>query len=179
MITDKEKERINWHLNLPVCRILRGIKLHVANMSFVDSGLLCRYFNCSYSELIEIFWSVKNKKQEVWVERPFFYEREIQLTQGMVAIVDAADYDWLIKYKWYAHKSRGGYYAETRIGPRSENRKIRMHVLIMNPAPGMEVHHRNTNTLDNRRCNLEECTKKKNLSYRNHNGKKKTRKKVG
>jgi len=148
--------------------------LHIKNVSLDDLSLLCRHFNCTAAEIIEKFWSIKNKRKTDWVETTFFYEREIQLTQGMVAVVDAADYDWLSKYKWYAHKSKGGYYAETRIGPRHENKKIRMHVMIMNPPKGMEVHHKNRDTLYNRRDNLEVCTKRKNLSYRNNNGKKKS-----
>lgn len=30
--------------------------------------------------------------------------REIPLTQGLVTIVDAEDYEWLMQWKWYAVK---------------------------------------------------------------------------
>ena len=40
--------------------------------------------------------------------------------------------------------------------------------LIMNAPSGMEVDHKNHNTLDNRRCNLRVCTHTQN--HRNNNG---------
>jgi len=35
----------------------------------------------------------------------------IPLTQGKFAIVDAEDYDWLSRYKWYATKAKNTFYA--------------------------------------------------------------------
>jgi hypothetical protein len=39
--------------------------------------------------------------------------KEIQLTQGKVALVDDDDFDYLSQWKWYAHKpsTRDIYYA--------------------------------------------------------------------
>ena len=39
--------------------------------------------------------------------------RIIPLTQGQVALVDAADYDWIMEWKWCAHwdSSGGRFYA--------------------------------------------------------------------
>lgn len=89
--------------------------------------------------------------------------RTIPLTQGQVAIVDAADYDWLMQWKWYFHwqpKVNAGY--ARRFEPRQVNgarRAILMHRLIL----GVEisrviVDHINRDTLDNRRINLRSCT---------------------
>ena len=53
----------------------------------------------------------------------------------MFAIVDAKDYIWLSRYKWYVVKQGGIYYAV-----RKQNRRdIRMHRAIMAPPEGMVV----------------------------------------
>lgn len=81
--------------------------------------------------------------------------REIQLTQGQVALVDAEDYGRLLHYKWFAQWTRDRYLAATRIGERTA---VYMSVVIMRPPRGMRVDHINGNTLDNRRCNLRLAT---------------------
>ena len=43
--------------------------------------------------------------------------KEIQLTQGKVAIVDDEDYPELLKYKWCAYKGGNTFYA-ARASPR-------------------------------------------------------------
>jgi hypothetical protein len=91
--------------------------------------------------------------------------KEIQLTQGKIALVDDADYEWLNQWKWYAFKNRSGaWYArrfkKTDLRPRVN---VFMHRLILNAREGMEVDHANHDTLDNRRENLRECTKSQNM----------------
>ncbi len=86
--------------------------------------------------------------------------RYISLTQGKHAIVDAADYAGLAKYRWYAQRadrSRTFYASRTHGG-----RAISMHRQIMKPPRGMVVDHINGNGLDNRRCNLRVCTQLQN-----------------
>ena len=80
--------------------------------------------------------------------------KEIQLTRGMVALVDDEDFVYLSKHNWYAHRGRDSkdFYAVR------SNRCIRMHREIMNAKSGQFVDHRNGNTLDNRRSNLRFCT---------------------
>ena len=83
----------------------------------------------------------------------------IELTQDKFAIVDAQDYEWLSKYKWYAIKDRRTYYAA-----RSANRKtLRMHREIMRAPKHLLVDHRDHNGLNNRRSNLRICTLAENL----------------
>ncbi len=83
----------------------------------------------------------------------------IPLTRGLHAIVDAADYEWLSRYKWYAQACRGGtFYARRNTHPGT----MSMHCMIMNPPKGMVVDHINGNGLDNRRCNLRICTQYEN-----------------
>lgn len=83
----------------------------------------------------------------------------IPLTQDKFAIVDAQDYEWLCKYKWYALKDKATYYAA-----RSANRKtLRMHREIMRAPKHLLVDHRDHNGLDNRRSNLRLCTPAENI----------------
>lgn len=86
--------------------------------------------------------------------------KEIQLTQGKVAIVDDDDYPMLMQYTWCAHRFKDTiFYAETA-------GSVRMHRLIMNAPKGMQVDHINHNTLDNRKCNLRLCTNSQNQMNR-------------
>jgi len=88
--------------------------------------------------------------------------RYIPLTKGLYAIVDAADYEWLSKYKWFTH-GRG----KKACAARNEKRRtITMHREIMQPPPGMFVDHINHNRKDNRRCNLRNCTPPQNVRNR-------------
>ncbi len=80
--------------------------------------------------------------------------RLIPLTQDKFAIVDAEDYEWLCKCKWYAQRVGKNYYARNR---RKEG-LVSMHRVIMNAPKGLVVDHINHNTLDNRRKNLRLCT---------------------
>jgi hypothetical protein len=97
--------------------------------------------------------------------------RYISLTRGKHAIVDAADYPALARYKWYAQRTDrcGTFYAcRTHRG-----RSFSMHRQIMKPPKGMVVDHINGNGLDNRRCNLRVCTQLQNSqnSHRRQPGK--------
>ncbi len=85
----------------------------------------------------------------------------IPLTRGLHVLVDAADYEWLSRYKWHAtHPTCAGtIYACRRDGPRT----VLMHRQIMNPPQGMVVDHINGNGLDNRRCNLRICPHRQNI----------------
>lgn len=85
--------------------------------------------------------------------------REIPLTQGKFALVDADDYEDLSKYKWCFD----GKYARRNL-PRSfgAGKHIRMHQVIL-PAPeGLVVDHISGNKLDNRKENLRIITNQQN-----------------
>jgi hypothetical protein len=81
--------------------------------------------------------------------------KEIQLTQGKVALVDDEDYEWLSQYKWCIH-SEG--YAIRTVWVNSKSVIKFMHRDILNPPAGMFTDHINHNKTDNRRCNLRVCT---------------------
>jgi len=94
--------------------------------------------------------------------------KEIPLTRGKVTFVDDADYEWLNQWKWMAVGSHGDFYAvrsvtlghykvQESLGlPRQKS--LRMHRVIMNAPEGMEVDHKDRNTLNNQRSNLKICT---------------------
>ena len=81
----------------------------------------------------------------------------ILLTQNKFAIVGPKDYAFLTQWKWYYDNT--GYAARGRDGGGT----ISMHRQILGTPKGMETDHKDTNTLNNQRYNLENCTKKENL----------------
>ena len=87
--------------------------------------------------------------------------KEIKLTQGKVALVDDADYEWLSSWKWCANRSHRGWYA-TRDCYDGPHTRVRMHRVIMDAQPGEQVDHINGNGLDNRRENLRICSHSEN-----------------
>jgi hypothetical protein len=85
--------------------------------------------------------------------------RTISLTRGLVALVDAADYEWLTRHKWYAvHCWADKFYA----GRRNCGTKLYMHRAILDASPDMYVDHVNGDTLDNRRANIRMATHSEN-----------------
>lgn len=90
--------------------------------------------------------------------------KQIKLSQGKVAIVDDDDYERVNAYKWFAHKNRNTYYAETKI----ERKNIALHRLILG-VTDQHIDHINRNGLDNRKCNLRYAT----ISQNNINSAKK------
>lgn len=93
--------------------------------------------------------------------------RYIALTKGMFAIVDAEDYDELMKYKWTAFYTCGKWYA-------ARNEKgtcVLMHRQIMKAPKGKVVDHHNGMSLDNRKANMRLCNHSQNNINRRPRGK--------
>ena len=92
--------------------------------------------------------------------------KEIQLTQGKVALVDDEDYEWLSKWKWCVTKLNGKVkdVARRTCCSDGEWRTLRLHRLIMGLQFGDKrlTDHVNRNPLDNRRENLRICTNAQN-----------------
>lgn len=88
--------------------------------------------------------------------------KEIQLTQGKVALVDDEDFDFLNRWKWYATRIGKTFYAvrSERIG--RSNKRVCMHRAILQSQSGIMVDHKNGDGLDNRRSNLRNCSKVEN-----------------
>lgn len=92
--------------------------------------------------------------------------RIIPLTQGKVAFVDDADFEWLSNIKWHVAINRRRktttFYAQH--GSKALGR-LSMHRLIVGGLkPGDEVDHKNGNGLDNQRHNLRVASRKLNLA---------------
>lgn len=87
----------------------------------------------------------------------------IPLTRGLFALVDDADYDWLSRYKWYAHHggSQRGFYAVRMSARAAGRRNILMHCEIIG-VKGID--HINHNGLDNRRKNLRQASTAQNIA---------------
>ena len=113
--------------------------------------------------------------------------KEIQLTQGKVAIVDDEDFEFLNQYKWCVSKHSNTYYVVRRITVQSQNKRknikhkgkvILIHRLIIarklkrKLKLNEEIDHINGNGLDNRECNLRIATSQQ----QNMNQKKQKRK---
>lgn len=99
--------------------------------------------------------------------------RTVQLSRGLVAIVDDEDYERVTALGgWFAGVGLGGRMSARR------NQRIRsgrgsgartviyLHRFILNAKPGQQIDHKNGDTLDNRRSNLRFCTSSQNCQNR-------------
>ena len=73
-------------------------------------------------------------------------------------LIDEIDVPILDKFNFYVTKQSSGFYLFKGNGKSKDCAYL--HRLIMDAPKGTHVHHKNGNTLDNRRCNLEILTPK-------------------
>jgi hypothetical protein len=87
--------------------------------------------------------------------------REIQLSQGQIALVDDADHPLLSDFHWCYRPERDGKqgYAIRHQRADGKYKTVYLHRHIMQPPPGMEVIFLNHDRLDCRRENLKVVTK--------------------
>jgi hypothetical protein len=91
-------------------------------------------------------------------------KRRNSRNQGLHALVDDEDYEWLSQWNWCAvstYRRNGGYAMRVERG-----KTISMHRLVVNAPDGLEVDHINGIGLDNRRSNLRLVTRKQSLPNR-------------
>jgi hypothetical protein len=90
--------------------------------------------------------------------------KAIPLTRGLVTLVDDDDYEWISQWKWYASVVKGErkFYATTDL----DGRSIKMHRIILGlqPRDGVEVDHRDGDSLNNQRHNLRQATHSQNMA---------------
>ncbi len=92
--------------------------------------------------------------------------KEIPLTQGKVAIVDAADFERLSQWKWSAHKMKNTWYAVRGYRLNGKSFLVRMHREITNAEAKESVDHIDGDGLNNRRENLRRCSQQQNCANR-------------
>ena len=102
-----------------------------------------------------------------------FMSKEIQLTQGKVAIVDDEDFERINQWKWYYG---GGYAGRNKKRTKGIPRGLSLHCFIMGkPSDGLEVDHIDGNKLNNQKSNLRIATRSQNamnvgITKRNKSG---------
>lgn len=84
----------------------------------------------------------------------------IPLACGLVALVDAADAERVMAFRWHAKQRRDGKVKACRDRRAGETgpRTIVMHRFILGSPPGLVVDHIDGDTLNNTRGNLRACT---------------------
>jgi len=84
---------------------------------------------------------------------------EIRLSNSLLkAIIDEEDYLLVARFTWRLKKDKrtNTVYVVTSKKINGKVHTIRIHRLVMNARPGMDIHHKNQNTLINQKKNLEE-----------------------
>jgi len=90
--------------------------------------------------------------------------KEIQLTQGMVALIDDEDFEKVSQYNWSLVTGRNTYYAEQK-----KRVKFRhLHRFIMNTPADMQVDHKDGNGLNCQKYNMRNCTATENSQNQVH-----------
>lgn len=84
----------------------------------------------------------------------------IALTQGKEAIIDVADLETVLQYRWCAHMIRGTFYASSR-PPALDLKYITMHRHLLG-FPDSDVDHIDGDGLNNTRGNLRACSRRQN-----------------
>ena len=94
--------------------------------------------------------------------------KEIKLTKNKVALVDDQDFDFLNQWKWYAHESKGEFYARREKVKNGKRTVIYMHRFLMRlkDKDCKKVDHKNHNTLDNQKHNLRFSSHAQNMRNR-------------
>lgn len=90
--------------------------------------------------------------------------KEIQLSNGGVALVDDEDFEDMNRFKWFGHSEGNTVYAwRHQYNGHREYGKVKMHRQIMKAKPGEILDHADSNGLNNQKSNLRFCSFSQNL----------------
>ena len=89
--------------------------------------------------------------------------KRIPLTRGYSAIVDNGDYDFLIRWKWYAAEQPNTFYAARTVTRNGKKVTIWMHRVINKTPKGKFTDHIDGRGLNNRRYNLRTASHRDNM----------------
>lgn len=79
----------------------------------------------------------------------------IPLTKGLTTTVDDSAFETLSKWHWHTQHAASCIYAARDYREGGKRIRVYMHRQIADCPPRREVHHKNGDTLDNRKENLE------------------------
>lgn len=80
--------------------------------------------------------------------------------KGLFTLIDDSDYEQVSKYVWYGTFKNASWYVRGWVN--SEQVSLHRFITGLSKTDGLEVDHRNHNTLDNQRINLRVTTRKFN-----------------
>lgn len=92
--------------------------------------------------------------------------KNVELTQGYVAVVDDSDYERVSKHKWHALITCNLVYAARNVTVHGKRKKSLMHRELSCCPNECVVDHINGNTLDNRTENLRLASFRENAANR-------------
>lgn len=95
----------------------------------------------------------------------------IYIGKGFVTLVDPKVFKQIGHFRWFAKKSKSGWYAVRKHTIGGKTLYIRLHREITCCPYGLEVHHKNWNALDNRLCNLQIVTHAEHCRMRRYHSK--------
>lgn len=82
----------------------------------------------------------------------------VTISGGKRVLVDGENLGIVGQFKWHAKKSKGNWYAATRVGKQT----VFMHNMLMPPVEGLETDHVDQNGLHNIETNLRYATPSQN-----------------
>ena len=92
------------------------------------------------------------------------YCRLIPLSRGLYTIVGVVDYEWLMRWKWFAHWAVAGEWESfyvlrgKKLNGKRQSIQMAREILGLSPDDERQADHINHDTLDHRRCNLRIVT---------------------
>lgn len=90
----------------------------------------------------------------------------LQLTKGLNALIDQADFGELSRSKWFVTQTRRGgrFYAATDALAGGRPGRVTLHRHLIGEPPGILADHHNNDSLDCRRANIRQATPSQNSS---------------